>query len=175
MKKFLITIFIFSMLLICTSSTYAQLKIAYIDIIKIREGFSDFTEAEQKFQKKMQVVQASIKSKETQLQSMEEDYKKQEMLLSEEKKMEKQQEMQQELMAYQQMVQEAQTNAQEIEAELLAPVHQKLKIAIEKVAKREGFDYVLDVSNTYYANEAYDITSQVLRVLPSIKLPGSGK
>ena len=123
----------------------------------------------------MTVVQDKIKAKEEAIENSRKEVEAQSLIISEEKKIQKQKEIQDMLMEYQQMVQDEQAKASNRETELLQPIQQKLRIAIENVAKREGFDYVLDQANTYYANGAWDISNQVLRELQTIKLPKSPK
>ncbi|MBP7459743.1 MAG: OmpH family outer membrane protein [Candidatus Delongbacteria bacterium] len=149
----------------------AQGKIGYVDIMKIRSEFQEFKDAEGLFQKEMESVQVKIKNKETEIENKRKELDAQSLLLSEEKRREKEAAIQNLMASYQQTIQEEQSKAAQRESDLLAPIQQKLKIAIENVAKKEGFDYVLDVANTYYAKEAWDITTQVLRELTMVKLP----
>ncbi len=151
-----------------STGTFAQTKIAYIDILKIRQNFKDYKEAEKQYQAEMSNIQAKLQSMQQEIDSLRKELETQAMLLSEEKKKEKQNLIQQKITNYQQFLQEQQNKAVQRENELLAPIQEKLKIAIEKIARKEGFDFVLDVSNTYYANEAWDITNEVLRTLNTL-------
>jgi outer membrane protein len=152
-------------------TNFAQNKIGFVDIMKIRSEYQEFKDAENTFQKEMESVQVKIKSKETEIENKRKELEAQSLLLSEEKKREKEKGIQDLMAAYQQTIQDEQGKAAQRESDLLAPIQQKLKIAIEIVAKKEGFDFVLDVANTYYAKEAWDITTQVLRELALVRLP----
>jgi len=169
MKKYLLTI---TLVLFATIS-FAQNKIAYVDIMKIRESYSDFKNAETQFQKEMESVQKQVMSKEQEIQEKRKELEAQSMLLSEEKKAEKEKELQDMFRSYQQYIQEQEVKSRTREQELLAPVQEKLRVAIEKVAAKEGFDFVIDIANTYYANEAFNITNQVLRELSANAAPAN--
>ncbi len=158
-----------------TISLMAQIKIAYVDIMKIREEYQEFKNAEITFQKEMESVQTRIKNKEMEIQSLQKEIEAQSMLLSEEKKKEKEKKYGELVQQYQSMVQEEQEKASRREGELLEPIQKKLKIAINNVAVKEGFDFVLDISNLYYGKDAWDVTNQVIRELGSVKLPLNNK
>lgn len=174
LKKYYFGIAILLVMIFATSA-YSQTKIAYIDMLKIRETFQEFKDAEIKFQKEMESIQEKMRTKEVELENFRKEMEAQSMLLSEEKKAEKQRAFQEMVGSYQQYVQEEQGKAAQRQEELLAPIRQKLNIAIANVAKKEGFDYVLDLANTYYANTALDITNQVLREIAGVKLPAAQK
>ena len=49
----------------------------------------------------------------------------------------------------------------------MAPVYKKIDEAIQKVAKKEGYDYVFDSSSgsILYGLEAHDITQRIVKEL----------
>ena len=55
----------------------------------------------------------------------------------------------------------------------MAPIHQLIKAAIDKVAAEKGYDYVLDVAKgiVLYKLDAYDLTQLVLSEVKRISPP----
>lgn len=85
----------------------------------------------------------------------------------------------QELMSLQQNIQkferDAQADLQKKNAELLSPVYQKIQVAINDVAKAEGYSHVFSsdaggMPILLYADEQYDLTKKIVEKLGG-KLP----
>ena len=62
--------------------------------------------------------------------------------------------------------QEAQQLLEKAEAELMQPVHQRLKEALYKIGMQKGFDYILNTDNNGYPfiniEKGEDITAEVV-------------
>ena len=57
-----------------------------------------------------------------------------------------------------------------IQDRLMAPIYQKIDDAIQKVGKREGYDYIFNVVSgpIVYALPQYEVTDQVVEELQKI-------
>lgn len=163
MKK----LFIFIMALFTTLS-FAQTKIAVVDLDRIASDLQEYKEAQQKLENLMKNWQATLDSMSLEYQKKLEDYKKQESIMSEEKKTAMQKEiikLEQDMVGFRQDKLGQKGELAKRQEELLAPIKKKISNVIEKVAKEEKISVVLDKAGdlvVLYADPALDLTYKVL-------------
>lgn len=173
MKKIL-----FLVVILLASVTFAQkgksagssssLKVGYIDEQVIYEQYPGATKAQKQIQEVAAKWTGKLDSMQTKLKAEYEEYQKQASLMTEDKKKEQQAVLVQKDQEIQQLKQEKfgeQGEIAKLRMELLKPVLEKIQKAIEKVAKEQGFSYVLTKQAALYADQTLNVTFDVLKVL----------
>jgi len=111
-------------------------------------------------------------TKQEALQELEEEYQRQRLILSEEKKTEREtliREKYSELDAYTKQIFGPGGQAERKEAQLLRPLYEKLMAAIEGVALENDYDVIFtSQSGLGYVKPIYDVTDKVIDYLDSM-------
>ncbi|MGB0358111.1 MAG: OmpH family outer membrane protein [Flavobacteriaceae bacterium] len=162
-----ISTLVITLVLMLSSATYAQSKVAHIDFQKLVSEMPSVLAAQeeiQKLEKDYQTeIEASIKEYQTKLQSYSAEAESQTDVTN--------QARQQELAGMEQNIQQfRQTAAQDIQkkqADLLRPIIENARAKIQEVAKSQGFDYVIDASlgGALLMSEGKDLEPDVKRAL----------
>lgn len=166
MKKMLIVL---SMLL-TASLALAEAKVGFVDMQKAIQsttaGKKAKTELETEFNKKKK----ELEKKEADLKKMGEDLEKKKSVLSEEALGKKQAEFQEEMLKYRDVVGKSQIEIQKKERELTAPILDKMKKVISKLAKEKGYTMVIENSQmVLYATAEADLTEEVIKAFEKEK------
>ncbi len=121
-------------------------KLGHIDSQALLQSMPERAEAEKKVQDFAKSLETTLKTMTTEYQAKLADYQTKEAAMTKTEK----ETVEGEIMQLQQRIQDYQTSAQEKiqkqQAELLQPLIDKAKKAIEDVGKEGGFTYVLDSS-----------------------------
>lgn len=128
----------------------SDLKVAYVDTQEIIQQAPGYEEANQAFNQTAASWRDTLEQKRTRLQTMFEEYKKQEVILSPEKKTEKQQEMLQLERETQEYFQEKfgpEGAAAAKQAELMQPIIERVNGAIEQVRRDQGYALIFDLND----------------------------
>ncbi|WP_040281295.1 OmpH family outer membrane protein [Psychroserpens damuponensis] len=127
-----------------TSLATAQSKIAHINTTELVQSMPAMKAAQAEIEKLSKTYDAQYKDNVTELQNKVTQYRAEVDTKTEEENTKRAQEVQQ----MEQSIREFQAGAQEDlgkkEAALLKPIFEKAKEAIQKVAKAQGYEYVLD-------------------------------
>ena len=125
---------------------YTQSKVAHIDSQSLISQMPEVKEAQaqiEKLQKTYQTeIEASMKEYQTKLQTYSADAQNQTEVTNQARQKELQG-MEQNIQQYQQT---AAQDIQQKQQDLLRPLIEKARSAIQKVAKAQGFDYVIDAT-----------------------------
>lgn len=162
MKKLIIAIA--GIFMVASMAQAAETKIGFVDMQKAIQataaGKKAKTELEGEFNKKKK----ELEKKEADLKKMGEDLERKKAVLSEEVLGKKQAEFQEEMMKYRDVVGKSQVEIQKKERDLTAPILEKMKKTIEKVAKEKGYSVVLENSAmVLYAAADSDLTAEVIK------------
>jgi len=126
------------------SFTNAQSKVAHINTQDLIAGMPEMKTAQAELEKLGKTYEADIKAMATEYQNKMKQYEAEATTKTDEenqKRLVEVQTMQQNIQQYQG---QAQQDMQKKELDLLKPITEKAKSAILKVARAQGFDYVLD-------------------------------
>jgi outer membrane protein len=142
----------------------ADTKIGFVDMQKAIQataaGKKAKTELEGEFNKKKK----ELEKKEADLKKMGEDLERKKAVLSEEVLGKKQAEFQEEMMKYRDVVGKSQVEIQKKERDLTAPILDKMKVTIGKVAKEKGIAIVLENSQmVLFSIPDLDLTADVIK------------
>jgi outer membrane protein len=147
-----------------------EVKIGYIDSIKIFAEFKETQEAEQLYKKEVDVWKAQAASMEQAIVKLQDELKAQSLMLSEEKQKEKKLELDQKMQEYQTFMQDTFGEdglAARRNKELTQPIVDRINDILERLGDEEGYSVIFDVANAniVWANKALDLTDRVLQEL----------
>lgn len=160
-------------LLLWAGVALAELKLGYIDSEVIKERLPEFKEAQRKLDQLRQDFEREAKEREAKLLKLQEDFRKQELLMSEARKAELQAEFEAKVREHQDLTrqkfdpQEGELMKKNIE--LSAPIFERINAALQQLAKEEGYDFIFDAAapgtGIVFAQEKYDLTEKLLQRL----------
>ena len=164
----------------CSATTAsAQLKVGYIDSEVLKERLPEFRDVQRTLEQLSQDYENQAKKDEAELLKLQEDFRRQELLLSEAKKAELQAEFETKVQQLQQFTQEKFGPEGELmrkNVELTEPIFKKINDAIQGMAEEEGYDFIFDSaapsSGLVFAKEQYDLTEQLLALMEKEKEEG---
>ena len=144
MKQFKTLLFAAALFFGATSFTQAQSKVAHINTQELIQAMPEMATAQSEMEKLGKTYDADIKAMATEYQNKMKQYEAEAATKTDEenqKRLVEVQTMQQNIQQYQA---QAEQQMQEKQVALLKPITEKAKAAILKVARAQGFDYVLD-------------------------------
>lgn len=127
-----------------TNFANAQSKVAHIDVQKLLSEMPEMKAAESELKKLSETYQADIQGAMTELRNKFEQYNAEAATKSKEENDKRAAELQGQEKTIGEAQQKAQQEIQAKQAELFAPISERAKAAIDKVAAAQGFDYVID-------------------------------
>ena len=134
------------MLVVATGSVNAQSKVAHINVQELLAAMPEMQSAQSELQKLQATYRAELEESMTELKNKLTQYQNEAASISKEENEKRALELQ----GFERNIQEAEAAAmqemQKKQGELFAPITEKAKAAIEKVAAAQGFDYVIDAS-----------------------------
>lgn len=167
MKKLIIML-----MLLAPTTMFAQ-KFAHIDSQALMQDMPEAIKAQGELQAQGKQYEADLKSMQDELQRKAEEYDKTKSTMNATKQAETEKSLQDMYTKIQQTAQDNQTAFNKAQQEKLGPIVEKVRQAIENVAKRDGYVYVMEkqTSQPIYINEALskDISSEVKAELAKIK------
>ena len=156
----------------CATSASAQLKVGYIDSEVLKERLPEILDVQRTLDQLRQDYENQAKDREAKLLKLEEDFRRQELLLSEAKKAEVQAEFETKVQQLHQFTQEKFGPEGELmrkNIELSEPIFKKINDAIQVMAEEEAYDFIFDAaapsSSLVFAKEQYDLTEQLLELM----------
>jgi outer membrane protein len=150
----------------------AELKVGYIDSEVLKERLPEFQEAQRRLDQLRQEFEREAKDREAKLVKMQEDFRKQELLMSEARKAELQADFDakvKELQEYSQGKFGPEGELMKTNVELSAPIFERINAALQKLATDEGYDFIFDAgaagTGLVYAAERFDVTQRLMERL----------
>ena len=150
----------------------ADVKIGYIDSEVLRERMPEFKQIQRELERLEQDFQQQAMDRQSKLVKLQEDFRRQEMLMSEARKTELQAEFEGKVQQLQQFTQEKFGPEGELmrkNIELSEPIFKKINDKIQGMAEEGGYDFIFDAaapsSGLVFAEEKYDITEQLLELM----------
>jgi len=150
-----------------TSFVNAQSKVAHIDVQKLLSEMPEMKAAESELKKLSETYQADIQGAMTELRNKFTQYNNEAANKSKEENDKRAAELQGQEKTIGEAQQKAQQDIQKKQSELFAPISERAKAAIEKVAAAQGFDYVLDAQagGGLIVSKGKDLLSEVKQEL----------
>lgn len=144
MKQFKTLLFAAILFLGATSFSMAQSKIAHINTNELIEAMPAMKTARTELEKLGKTYEAEIQTMATEYQNKMKQYQAEVETKTDEENAKRAEEVQTIEQSIRQYQQNAQQDIQKKETDLMKPIFEKAKAAIQKVAKAQGFQYVLD-------------------------------
>jgi outer membrane protein len=147
-----------------------EIKLGYIDTVKIFAEFKETVDAEAIYKKEVDAWKKKASDMEATLATMREEIQSQSLMLSEEKLAEKKQTFDKKLAEYNQFMTDVfgdNGQAAKRNKELTQPIVEKINAVIARIAEADGYTLVLDAAqgNIVYAKKALDLTARVMEEL----------
>ncbi len=160
--------------MILASVAQAQaLKIGYVKDEEIRAGYKAWQKAQEQWDVEKKAWDDEAQAKQSALQDLLDDYDKQKLILSEDKRKEKEAAIrvkQEDLDNFTRTIYGPGGTAEKKQTELLQPLLDKVTKAIEAVATEGGYDIVFTgQSGLGYIKPTYDVTAKVLEQLDKLE------
>lgn len=150
-------------MLMTASFAQAEAKVGFIDMQKAIQATSAGKKAKTELEGDFNKKKKELEKKEADLKKMGEDLEKKKSVLSEDALNKKQAEFQDEMLKYRDVVGKSQIEIQKKERELTAPILEKMKKTIAKLAKEKGYTMVIENSQmVLYATPDADLTDEVI-------------
>ncbi len=172
MKKIsLIILMVYVFSLVPASLAVSQeVKIGYIDTVRIFANFSETIEAEEKYKKEVEAWRKKAEEMEAEIAQLREEIQSKSLMLSEEKLAEKKLTLDQKMKGYRDYMQRVfgdNGEAAQRNQELTQPIVEKINEVIAVIAEEEGYSLILDAAQgtVLYAKESMDLTEMVLERL----------
>lgn len=146
MKQFRTFLIALALTVGATAFTNAQSKIAHVASQELVESMPAFRDAMTQLEKLQKTYDTEIRDMMTEAQKTMQRYESEAPTKTEEENQKRAAELQSTQRRIQEHGQNAQQDLQKKELDLLKPIYEKARVAIQKVARAQGFDYVLDSS-----------------------------
>lgn len=151
-------------------STYAELKVGFINSERIFAEYEGTKEAQEKFNKEVAAWEQEATDRQKKMKDLKDQLDKQSLLLSAERKKEIESQLQMLMTDYQKFLQEKFGNEGEAlkkNEDLTRPIVDKINKILEGIAKAENYDYIFDarVGGLVFAKPGYDLTERVLAAI----------
>ncbi|HKK19966.1 MAG TPA: OmpH family outer membrane protein [candidate division Zixibacteria bacterium] len=145
------------------------LKIGFVKDDRIKSEYKEWQRAQEQWEVESKAWDDEAQSKQDELQQLMDDYDKQRLILSEDKKKEREAAIrtkQEALDAYTKQIYGPGGTAEKKQQMLLQPLLDKVSKAIEAVAEKENYDVIFTLqSGLGYIKPSYDVTDKVLAEL----------
>ena len=144
MKQFRTLFIALALMIGATAFTNAQSKVAHIATQELVQDLPEYKSAMDQLQKLEKTYDAEIKDMLSEAQSTMQRYEAEANTKSEEENQKRAVELQAAQKRIQEHSAKARQDLQKKENDLLKPILEKVRTAIQKVARDKGYDYVLD-------------------------------
>ena len=156
-------------LLLSASSALAQTKIGYVDPQRFLTAYKPYQEAQREYSQYEEELNREFSKMQNEFEKAKETYERQELLFTEKRKQEEQRTLmrkQEDLQRFMKEVTDPERGKLAMkQQELSAPIHAHVNEVVQKVAKENGYDLVLNTVALVYASEEHDLTDKVLEEL----------
>ncbi len=144
MKQFRTLLIAFALTLGTSSFVNAQSKVAHIASQELVESMPAFKAAKSEIEKLNKTYDAEIRNMVLELQNTIKKYSQEAETKTDEENLKRQQEIQATEKSINDYRQNALKDLQKKEIELMKPIYEQARTSIQKVARAQGFQYVLD-------------------------------
>ena len=162
--RWILVAVIFSLVVAPLAAHAEGLKIGYIVKERLLVESKAGKQARDKLGKRLEEEQRRLDKKAAELGELQEDIRRRMAVLNEEERRKVMEEHEREARAAKRMQEDSQRELDKAEAEILGEVGVYLNGVIQKYAKDNGYDMILDASTLLYISEKADVTTEVIKV-----------
>lgn len=147
-----------------------ELKLGYVDGEKVVQSYKGYKDAETQFEKQRDAWNQEFDKRSRAMKAAEEDFKAQQLMLSDEKRQEKLtllEQQRRDLEKYYQDIFGPGGEAARKNEELLRPILDKVNLVIKETGEQDKYTMIFDASNTgiAYATPGIDLTERIIERL----------
>lgn len=138
-------------------------KIGVVDLQKFQKNSKSFQKASLSVKKKFEDMQQKLNDERNVLAKLEEEFKKQSMMLSLDAQEDKKRELDKKQRHFKFMYDEFSQEMKETEMDAVKKIMKELEKIVEKIAEKEGYTIILErrTLGLLYFNQAIDMTDRV--------------
>lgn len=158
------------LVILAMSNLMGQVRIAYIDSERLRKEYKDFLEAQRQYDKEVEAWQKEAELKRSELDKLQDEYDRQSLLLSEDKRKEMEMRIKDKRKEYEEFLASLfgeNGRAMRRNAELTKPLLEKINAVLQEIATAERIDIILDIGSgaVAYGKPELDLTDKLLEKL----------
>jgi len=170
MKKLVLFILIAIALTVSPAIADAA-KVGVVDLQKALNLSKAGKEAKSRITEKVKEVEGKIEKQQSELKALKEELEKQAVLLSADARATKERDYQQKLKDFQRYTKDRQEELQQLDAQYTNQIVEKLLNMAQEMAKKEGFDILLERGSggVIYNAEAIDLTEKLIAASDAAK------
>jgi len=139
-------------------------KIGVVDLDKFQKTSKVFQKAAADMKKKFEELQKKLDEERNALSKLEEEFKKQSMMLSLDAQEDKKREMEKKRRYFKYLAEEYTQEMKDAETEAIRKIMKELEKVVEKIGEKEGYTVILEkrTLGLVYYNKTVDITDRVV-------------
>ena len=163
MKK---NIFIVVMCFLGMSVAQGEVVLGKVNIQKVLLEANESKRISKKLKSTFEKKKKEIKKEERKIIKMQEDFKKQTLVMNDTAKRKREQEIERKILELQQKTLESQREIEEMENKYKVPILEKIRKVVNDVSKKSGVDFTYEASgpSILYSKKVKDLTDEVTRV-----------
>ena len=148
-----------------------SLKIGVLDMETLQQRSRTFKQVRDKLKKRFDMLRKKLQAEEDQIIKLEEELRKQSMMLSLDAKEDKQKELEKRRRHYKYIYGEVTQEMKDAELEATRKVGKEIEKIVEKIGQEEGYTLILEMGTMglIYYDDAIDITDQVTKAFDQKK------
>jgi len=145
---------------------WAETKIGVVDIQRALNESETGKKAKDNLSKRVEKMQADLKTKKEQLDKMEADLQKQSTVLSADAKRDKEKDFDRRKRDFSDQLRDYQEEIQQAEMTVTQPIVKELEQIIDKIGQEQGYTVILEtkMSGVIYSAKGVDLTEAVIKV-----------
>ena len=144
-----------------------EARIAVVDFQRAMLATEDGIRAQATMRKRFDKRQQDLDAKRTELQKAQDDIEKQARVLSREALTKRGTDWQQQMVKLQTVYVEYQQELQKMQGEMMGPIIKKMTAVVARLARKNGYELVLDKSAVPYVRPDLELTDQVVQMYNS--------
>ncbi|MFH1241883.1 MAG: OmpH family outer membrane protein [Pseudomonadota bacterium] len=148
-----------------------RVKIGVLNMQRLQQTSSSFQKVKEKLKKRFDTLRSKLEEEEDKILKLEEELRKQSLMLSLDAKEDKQRELEKKRRHYKYIYGEVTQEMKDAELDATRKVGREIEKVVEKIAKAEGYTIILEqgaVGLIYY-NNAIEVTDRVTKAYDQIK------
>jgi outer membrane protein len=153
--------------LLAPRAAHADTRIAVVDVQQAVMQTEDGIRAQATLKKSFDKKQKDLDARQEELQKAREDIERQQRVLSREALARRMEDWQRRMVELQQIFLEHNKDLQKKQAELTNPIIRKMMGVIARIAKKSGYEIIIDKQAAPYARPDLDLTEQVIQMYNS--------
>ena len=161
MKRIIVTLFAVAIALSVSAGAWAQsAKIGYVDVLKV---FNDYDKTKE-YEKSLDIKKKEIEKKLIAKREEIEKGKSKLSLLKEDKKAGAEEKLRDQLKEYEVIGRKAEADMKRIVIDQMTEIKGDMDKVIQRYAKSNKFDFILDANSVLYGNAGSDLTDEILAI-----------